>query len=80
MAYCILIKPAANFDNSKRIWKLEHRVLLLLTRREAGVWTQVMETLNKIDDERQGRNPEPSAACIDSQSVKTVTQGNEVGF
>jgi putative transposase len=29
---------------------------------------------------KKKRNPNPSAGCVDSQSVKTVTQGNEVGF
>jgi transposase len=28
----------------------------------------------------QGRLPEPSACCADSQSIKTATQGEDVGF
>jgi hypothetical protein len=28
----------------------------------------------------QGRLPEPSAGCADSQSIKTATQGKDVGF
>ena len=48
--------------------------------REDGVWASVMEALTRKERQRQGRNPEPSAACVDSQSVKTVTQGNQVGF
>ena len=45
-----------------------------------GIWANAMEALNRKERERQGRNPEPSAGCVDSQSIKTVTQGNDVGF
>jgi len=48
--------------------------------RKDGVWADVMKALNRRERQRQGRNPEPSAGCADSQSVKTVTQGNQVGF
>lgn len=47
---------------------------------KGGVWSNIMEVLSQKERERQGRNPEPSAGCVDSQSVKTVTQGNQVGF
>ncbi|NEX23441.1 transposase [Thiorhodococcus mannitoliphagus] len=46
-----------------------------------GVWAEVMEMLRRLERERrQGRAPEPTAGSIDSQSVKTATQGNAVGF
>ena len=48
--------------------------------RKAGVWKDIMDVLTRKERERQGRNPEPSAGCVDCQSVKTVTQGNEVGY
>ena len=47
--------------------------------REDGIWNEIMQSLNKMEREKVKRN-EPSAACIDSQSVKTVTQGNQVGY
>jgi putative transposase len=47
---------------------------------KAGVWENIMNRLNRKERIRQGRNPEPSAGCADSQSVKTATQGNETGF
>ncbi len=39
-----------------------------------------MTALRRLERERQGREPDPSAVCCDSQSVKTATQGAEVGF
>jgi putative transposase len=48
--------------------------------RRAGVWTRVMDTLRQWERQSQGRLPEPSACCADSQSIKTATQGEDVGF
>ena len=48
--------------------------------RTDGIWASIMEALNRKERERQGKNPEPSAGCVDSQSIKTVTQGNDVGY
>lgn len=48
--------------------------------REAGGWAQLMEALRQLERRRQGRQPEPSAGSVDSQSIKTATQATEVGF
>ena len=48
--------------------------------RLAGLWARVMETLRQWERPCQGRLPEPSAACADSQSIKVATQGKDVGF
>lgn len=48
--------------------------------RRSGVWGRVMETLRQGERQSQGRLPEPSACCADSQSIKTATQGEDVGF
>jgi transposase len=46
-----------------------------------GVWDHILHTLRKQVREQQGRDPEPSAAVIDSQSIKTsAVRGPEKGF
>src|SRR5262245_21417309 len=48
--------------------------------RRAGVWARLMEALRQLERRRQGRQPEPSAGSSDSQSIKTATQREAVGF
>ena len=48
--------------------------------RQAGVWANLMETLRQLERRRQGRQAEPSAGSVDSQSIKTATQATQVGF
>ena len=45
------------------------------TWRKAGVWPQVNDALRRQLRQSEGRHPEPSAAIIDSQSVKTAAKG-----
>src|SRR5215831_1603534 len=48
--------------------------------RREGVWGRVIDTLRQWERQSQGRLPEPSACCADSQSIKTATQAEDVGF
>lgn len=45
-----------------------------------GVWEQVLDSLNRLHRQRQGRTPEPSYAIIDSQSIKTQYASEERGI
>lgn len=45
------------------------------------VWEQILQTLRMQVRQKQGRNAEPSAAIIDSQSIKTsAVRGPEKGY
>jgi transposase len=49
--------------------------------RNQGIWDQVLESLRQQMRKQQGREEEPSAAVIDSQSIKTsAVRGPEKGF
>ena len=39
--------------------------------RNEGVWDEILQSLRGQMRQKQGRDPEPSAAVIDSQSIKT---------
>lgn len=43
-----------------------------------GIWRRLYTALHRAERERLGRNPEPSAAVMDSQSVKTVEESANI--
>lgn len=48
--------------------------------RQQGLWCSIMEQLRQTERRTQGRNREPSAGSIDSQSIKTSTQNQDIGY
>jgi len=45
--------------------------------KRAGLFEQINARLNQLDRKQQGREPFPSALCIDSQSVKLLPMSGE---
>ena len=43
-----------------------------------GTWMLLLRALHRAERERQGRHPDPSAASMDSQSVKTVEESSGI--
>ncbi len=48
--------------------------------RQMGVWAKRLEGLRRCERRRQGRQAEPAAGSVESQSITTAPQTTEVGF
>ncbi len=47
---------------------------------KGGIWKRVMDILRGQERHRQGRHAQPSAGSVDSQTIKSATQGQAIGY
>ena len=48
--------------------------------KETGLWDKILQRLVEVTRKKAGRNPNPTYAIIDSQSVDTAYKSEQVGF
>src|SRR5215204_6593980 len=65
---------------SQRSAAPDYRVSLVAQWRDIGLFESVNHLLVMADRERVGREASPSAAVLDSQSVKTTDSGGPRGY
>ena len=48
--------------------------------RQSGLWDKILQHLVEVTRTRVGKNPNPTYAIIDSQSVDTAYKSEQIGF
>jgi transposase len=73
-----LLRTGCQWRNLPHYWPHWQAVYYYFDRwKKAGLFEQINARLNQLDRQQQGRNINPSAFCIDSQSIKLAPMGGE---
>jgi transposase len=67
-------------DVAERLCTMANSIWLLPTLKCHGLWERINKELVKQVLVKAGREPEPSTAIIDSQSVKNVRIQDGIGY
>lgn len=63
-----------DFPNWKTVYSFFSRA------NKNGLWDKILKHVVKVTIQKAGKNPDPSYALIDSQSVKTAYTSEQIGF
>ena len=80
-AILYIVKTGCQWDmlpNDYPNYKTVHEYFMNWSR--DGIWEEALDKLNKIHRVKKDKNDTPSYGIIDSQSVKTVTSSEDMGF
>jgi len=53
---------------------------IVFSAEQTGLWDNILQHLVEVTRKRAGRNPNPTYAIIDSQSVDTAYASEHVGY
>ena len=78
MQSCILWITVANGENCHTNFQRGKRFIVFSIA--LGLWDNILQHLVEVTRKRAGRNPNPTYAIIDSQSVDTAYASEHVGY